>query len=64
MYVTLPDQREDCGYYGIGREECVNERGCCFDDTVPAVPWCFKISEATTVEPTEEPTEEPIESFA
>ena len=53
----LPDQREDCGYYGIKREECEDERGCCFDDTVPDVPWCFK-------EPIEGSTDEPVESNA
>jgi len=59
----VPDEREDCGYYGIGREECEDVRGCCFDETVPNVPWCFKGNEESTEEPaegsTKEPTEEP-----
>jgi len=52
-------EREDCGYFGIQREECENEQGCCFDHTVPNVPWCFKGNKAATAAPTEEPTEEP-----
>ena len=30
----------DCGYPGISREECENT-GCCFDDTIHNVIWCF-----------------------
>ena len=56
-YDILPDQRKDCGYLGIRREECENKRNCCFDDTIRDVPWCFK-------KPTEESLEEFIESFA
>jgi len=32
--------RLDCGYYGIGDQECVS-KGCCWDTTVPDAPWCF-----------------------
>uniref|UniRef100_A0A8C8XNH4 Trefoil factor 3 n=1 Tax=Panthera leo TaxID=9689 RepID=A0A8C8XNH4_PANLE len=33
--------RVDCGYPQISPEQCVN-RGCCFDSSIPEVPWCFK----------------------
>lgn len=36
-----PKQRNNCGYFGIKRDECVNYRHCCWDDTVKDVPWCF-----------------------
>uniref|UniRef100_G3TMN8 Trefoil factor 1 n=1 Tax=Loxodonta africana TaxID=9785 RepID=G3TMN8_LOXAF len=32
--------RSNCGYPGITREKCQN-KGCCFDDKIPGVPWCF-----------------------
>lgn len=57
----LPDQREDCGYYGIGQEECEKVRDCCFDETISNVPWCFKPGGE---EPAEESNEGSIESFA
>ena len=44
-YGIDPVEREDCGHSGIQREECENDRGCCFDHTVPNVPWCFKGTE-------------------
>uniref|UniRef100_A0A8C9QKQ1 P-type domain-containing protein n=1 Tax=Spermophilus dauricus TaxID=99837 RepID=A0A8C9QKQ1_SPEDA len=31
----------NCGYPGIGKEDC-NNRGCCFDSSTAGVPWCFK----------------------
>jgi hypothetical protein len=34
-------EREDCGFPGITPEECFAE-GCCYDDSVPEVPWCFQ----------------------
>ncbi|XP_057553608.1 trefoil factor 3 [Hippopotamus amphibius kiboko] len=44
----LPDQcvvpakdRVDCGYPEVTPEQC-NNRGCCFDSSIPRVPWCFK----------------------
>ncbi|KAL9955746.1 hypothetical protein ACROYT_G037114 [Oculina patagonica] len=37
-----PQKRVDCGYFGIQRDECVTTRHCCYDDTVPGVPWCFR----------------------
>ena len=57
-YGIVPKERKDCGYFGIQREECEMIERCCFDHTVPNVPWCFKGAEATTAAPTEEPTEE------
>eukprot|EP00833_Pecoramyces_ruminatium_P004334 jgi/Orpsp1_1/1178366/evm.model.c7180000065006.1 len=33
--------RKDCGYYGIGQNECIS-RGCCWaESTVSGIPWCF-----------------------
>jgi len=59
-----PKKRKDCGYFGIGREECEEKRKCCFDHTVQGVPWCFfghkrptpvaPQTKATTKKPTEE----------
>ena len=35
-------ERADCGYYGIGEDECTNARGCCWDSSKqPAGPQCF-----------------------
>ncbi|XP_008533520.1 trefoil factor 3 [Equus przewalskii] len=33
--------RVDCGYPKVTPEQC-NNRGCCFDSSIPRVPWCFK----------------------
>lgn len=33
--------RVDCGYPEVTQEQC-NSRGCCFDSSIPQVPWCFK----------------------
>ncbi|XP_060040146.1 LOW QUALITY PROTEIN: trefoil factor 3 [Erinaceus europaeus] len=33
--------RVDCGYPEVTAEQC-NSRGCCFDSSIPQVPWCFK----------------------
>lgn len=41
-YDIDPNKRLDCGYYGIRKEECEVHRGCCYDDTVQGVPWCFR----------------------
>uniref|UniRef100_G3N3Q9 Trefoil factor 1 n=2 Tax=Bos taurus TaxID=9913 RepID=G3N3Q9_BOVIN len=35
-----PHQRRNCGHPGITAKEC-KEKGCCFDNTVRGVPWCF-----------------------
>ncbi|XP_007493236.3 trefoil factor 3 [Monodelphis domestica] len=48
-YVGLSDNqcavpakdRVDCGYPEVTAEQC-NNRGCCFDSSIPEVPWCFK----------------------
>lgn len=36
-----PNQRVNCGYQGISQSTCVRTRGCCFDSSVPNVPFCF-----------------------
>ncbi|XP_007452929.1 PREDICTED: trefoil factor 3 [Lipotes vexillifer] len=33
--------RVDCAYPNVTPEQC-NNRGCCFDSSIPGVPWCFK----------------------
>ncbi|KAM9696014.1 trefoil factor 1 [Dama dama] len=35
-----PHQRQNCGYDGITAKDC-EYKGCCFDNTVRGVPWCF-----------------------
>ena len=35
-----PKKRKDCGYGGITPQEC-ERKGCCFDDTIRDVNWCF-----------------------
>ena len=46
--------RIDCGYYGIGLEEC-QSRGCCWQPSdLPGVNWCYhsnsKYFESATLE--------------
>lgn len=36
-----PKQRADCGFIGITQTTCVKTRGCCYDNSVPNVPFCF-----------------------
>lgn len=65
-YDIAPENRKDCGYFGIGRDECEKERDCCFDHTVQNVPWCFfghkrpPSLAPQTKAPTEKPTEEGV----
>ncbi|XP_069836200.1 alpha-2-macroglobulin-like isoform X2 [Dendropsophus ebraccatus] len=33
-------EREDCGYPNISKKRC-EERGCCFDPSIPGTHWCF-----------------------
>ncbi|KFO93314.1 Trefoil factor 2, partial [Buceros rhinoceros silvestris] len=35
-----PRERRNCGYAGISAIECMNA-GCCFNDLIPDMPWCF-----------------------
>ncbi|KAG8518589.1 Trefoil factor 2 [Galemys pyrenaicus] len=35
-----PKERANCGHDGITAREC-RDKGCCFDDSVRKVPWCF-----------------------
>lgn len=32
--------RQDCGFVGISSVQC-QSRGCCWDSSIPNVPWCF-----------------------
>uniref|UniRef100_H0XSV1 Trefoil factor 1 n=1 Tax=Otolemur garnettii TaxID=30611 RepID=H0XSV1_OTOGA len=36
----LPKERVNCGFPGVTASECQN-KGCCFDSSVPGYPWCF-----------------------
>ncbi|XP_064008282.1 trefoil factor 1-like [Pogoniulus pusillus] len=36
-----PMERNNCGYPGISAAEC-KKMGCCFNNSVPNMPWCFK----------------------
>jgi len=40
--VSDPKSRVHCGYLGIKREECEKTLSCCFDESVPEAPLCFK----------------------
>ncbi|XP_019521560.1 PREDICTED: trefoil factor 1 [Hipposideros armiger] len=35
-----PGHRQNCGFPGVTPSQCA-DKGCCFDSTVPGVPWCF-----------------------
>ncbi|XP_057261081.1 trefoil factor 2-like [Pezoporus wallicus] len=35
-----PKERSNCGYPGITADQC-RKAGCCFNSSVPGVPWCF-----------------------
>ncbi|XP_031752029.1 integumentary mucin A.1-like [Xenopus tropicalis] len=36
-----PKQRIDCGYPGVTEKQC-KQNGCCFDNKIWGVKWCFK----------------------
>jgi len=35
-----PANRVNCGFPGIQPQACY-DGGCCWDSTIPEVPWCF-----------------------
>ena len=37
---VAPEDRTNCGYAGIDEARCL-QRGCCYDNSTPGVPWCF-----------------------
>ena len=37
--------RLECGYPGISKSTC-ESRGCCFDNTIQGVKWCFRPGKA------------------
>ncbi|NWV01495.1 TFF2 factor, partial [Upupa epops] len=37
---VAPMERKNCGYPGITAAAC-KKAGCCFDASVPDMPWCF-----------------------
>ena len=39
-HVGLPKNRLDCGFPTIPSDDC-HRRKCCWDDSIPDVPWCF-----------------------
>ena len=50
-YGINPQYRKECGHPGISREQCEKDKGCCFDDDVSNVPWCFKGTDKCVVKP-------------
>ncbi|XP_020632633.1 integumentary mucin C.1-like isoform X2 [Orbicella faveolata] len=38
---VAPEKRKNCGYGGITAQEC-ESKGCCFDDSIRGVIWCFE----------------------
>ncbi|XP_078379294.1 uncharacterized protein LOC144662374 [Oculina patagonica] len=36
-----PQDRINCGYGGITKQQC-ESKGCCFDDSIGSAFWCFK----------------------
>ena len=38
---VVPTARVNCGYFGITAAECITKRGCCYDTSIPYVPYCF-----------------------
>nr|XP_045359949.1 trefoil factor 2-like [Camelus bactrianus] len=49
-----PNSRSNCGYSGITATDC-EKKGCCFDNKVMGVPWCFY------PEPVGDPTDDPCQ---
>ncbi|OPJ69787.1 trefoil factor 2 [Patagioenas fasciata monilis] len=51
-----PRERRNCGYPGISAVEC-RKAGCCFNSSVPGVPWCFapKVKKVRKVCPNDAP---------
>jgi hypothetical protein len=44
MCDVLPiPQRLECGWPTIPEDECVDQRGCCYDNSTVDVIWCFKL---------------------
>jgi Trefoil (P-type) domain len=37
-----PASRINAGFPGISGQDCIRNRGACFDDAIPNVPWCFQ----------------------
>ncbi|XP_044152711.1 alpha-2-macroglobulin-like [Bufo gargarizans] len=35
-----PAERNDCGFPGVTKELC-EQRGCCYDPSIPGTKWCF-----------------------
>ena len=55
-----PKHRVDCGFGGITEYMC-RQKGCCWDDTVVGVPWCFRRPHTTTPRIT---TQKPVPNCA
>ncbi|CAI9622304.1 unnamed protein product, partial [Staurois parvus] len=48
--LTEPKARVKCGYPRISEKDCT-DIGCCFDDSIPQVVWCYQPEiQAETVE--------------
>lgn len=38
---VMPRDRKNCGFPGVTAQQC-KEKGCCFDDSIRGIPWCFQ----------------------
>ena len=38
--IVNPDDRVDCGWPGISKDQCL-QTGCCFDDTIANKRFCY-----------------------
>lgn len=36
-----PADRQECGFPGIGRQDCI-DHGCCYNSSLEGVRWCFR----------------------
>ncbi|XP_039249220.2 uncharacterized protein LOC120326930 [Styela clava] len=56
-YKVEESEREECGYPGINKTECLKNTQCCFNSAVTAkgaynkVPWCFYKKRSPVIEP-------------
>ncbi|XP_071994935.1 putative gastrointestinal growth factor xP4 [Engystomops pustulosus] len=41
MCDVQPDIRNECGYKGITRDECMKKKNCCYDNSIPDSIWCY-----------------------
>ncbi|XP_077967738.1 uncharacterized protein LOC120327252 [Styela clava] len=55
-YNVTENEREECGYPGINKTECLKNRQCCYDSTISVqgtydrIPWCYYKKRSPVVE--------------